>query len=54
MEYKKQNFENDEILSAEQLNYMEDGMAELYEVINNLQLAIQDLTARLENIENNK
>lgn len=54
MEYKEQNFKNDEILSAEQLNYMEDGIAELYEVVNRLQLAIQDLTARLENIENNK
>ena len=54
MEYKEQDFKNDEILSAEQLNYMEDGIAELYEVVKQLQLTIQDLTARLENIENNK
>lgn len=53
MEYEKQNFENDQILSAEQLNHIEDGIAALCEVIANLQLTIQDLTSRIENLENN-
>ena len=40
MNYKKQNFENDQILTAEQLNYIEDGIVNLDNSINSLTLGI--------------
>lgn len=36
MAYKKQNFKNDQILDADQLNHIEDGIVELEEKINEI------------------
>ena len=36
MEYTKQNFENGQVLGAEPLNSMDDGIASAVEIINNL------------------
>ena len=43
MNYKKQNFVNDQILDAAQLNYMEDGIVALYNMIADLTVRIQKL-----------
>lgn len=45
MTYSKQHFENGEVLTAEQLNHIEDGIVMLESEIGNFSSALSDVIA---------
>ena len=51
MAYKRQDFENNKVLSAEQLNYMEDGIVTNESGISELRTVVADLIIRIQKLE---